>query len=214
MSFPVVPPRLRPLSQRRSATFAVLDVGTSKIACLIARLTPARDVAPGDWRTHRMRVIGVGHQRSLGVKNGLVVDMDEAERAIRQTVEAAESMYGAQIDHVVVTASGGRLSSEHFTAGSVIGGREVAEHKLVVRELRVDQRLKVARVLHAVRQRAAHEDHVVLRAKLQRRAQAARGGQRKEDGGRDGRETKCCSHVSVCDAWCRSGCSSQGWKSG
>lgn len=127
MSFPVVPPRLRPLSQRRSATFAVLDVGTSKIACLIARLTPARDVAPGDWRTHRMRVIGVGHQRSLGVKNGLVVDMDEAERAIRQTVEAAESMYGAQIDHVVVTASGGRLSSEHFTAGSVIGGREVAE---------------------------------------------------------------------------------------
>ena len=48
-------------------------------------------------------------------------------RAIRQTVEAAESMYGAQIDHVLVTASGGRLSSEHFTAGSMIGGREVAE---------------------------------------------------------------------------------------
>ena len=127
MSSPVVPPRLKPLSPRRSATFAALDVGTSKIACLIARLTPAREVASGDWRTHRMRVLGVGHQRAFGVKNGLVVDMDEAERAIRQTVDAAESMYGAQIDHVIVTASGGRLASEHFTARTVIGGREVAE---------------------------------------------------------------------------------------
>lgn len=127
MSRSVVPPRLKPLSPRRSATFAALDVGTSKIACLIARLTPAREVASGDWRTHRMRVLGVGHQRALGVKNGLVVDMDEAERVIRQTVDAAESMYGAQIDHVIVTASGGRLASEHFTARSVIGGREVAE---------------------------------------------------------------------------------------
>jgi len=118
---------LKPLSPRRSATFAALDVGTSKIACLIARLTPAREVASGDWRTHRMRVLGVGHQRALGVKNGLVVDMDEAERAIRQTVDAAESMHGAQIDHVIVTASGGRLASEHFTARAVIGGRGVAE---------------------------------------------------------------------------------------
>ncbi len=119
-------PRLKPLGQRRSATLAALDVGTSKIACLIARLTPASQVAPGDWRTHRIRVLGIGHQRSLGVKNGLVIDMDEAERAIRQTVDAAERMAGVQIDRVIVTASGGRLASEHFTAKRAIGGREVA----------------------------------------------------------------------------------------
>lgn len=122
----IVPPRLKPLSPRRSATLAALDVGTSKIACLIARLTPAGEVAPGDWRTHRIRVVGIGHQRSLGVKHGLVVDMDEAERAIRQTVDAAERMAGMQIDRVVVTASGGRLASEHFAAKRAIGGREVA----------------------------------------------------------------------------------------
>lgn len=122
----LVLPRLKPLAPRRSATLAALDVGTSKIACLIARITPAGQIAPGDWRTHRIRVLGIGHQRSLGVKNGLVVDMDEAERAIRQTVDAAERMAGVQIDHVVVTASGGRLASEHFTAKRAIGGREVA----------------------------------------------------------------------------------------
>ncbi len=126
MNAHLVPPRLKPLSPRRSATVAALDIGTSKIACLIARLTPAGEGAPGDWRTHRMRVIGIGHQRSLGVKHGLVVDMDEAERAIRQTVDAAERMAGLQIERVVVTASGGRLSSEHFQAKRAVGGREVA----------------------------------------------------------------------------------------
>jgi cell division protein FtsA len=122
----LVPPRLKPLGPRRSATLAALDVGTSKIACLIARVTLASQAAPGDWRTHRIRVLGIGHQRSLGVKNGLVVDMDEAERAIRQTVDAAERMAGVQIDQVIITASGGRLASEHFTAKRAIGGREVA----------------------------------------------------------------------------------------
>lgn len=126
----IVPPRMKPLSPRRAATLAALDVGTSKIACLIARLTPVAQVAPGDWRTHRIRVIGIGHQRSRGVKNGLVVDMDEAESAVRQAVDAAERMAGVQVDHVIVTASGGRLSSQHFTAKRAIGGREVAEHDI------------------------------------------------------------------------------------
>ncbi|PPD06099.1 MAG: cell division protein FtsA [Methylocystis sp.] len=130
MISPGVPPRMKPLSPRRSATFAALDVGTSKIACLIARLTPLGAVAPGDWRTHRVRVVGIGHQRSLGVKNGLVVDMDAADAAIRQTVDAAERMAGMQVERVIVTASGGRLSSQHFQAKRLIGGREVAEHDI------------------------------------------------------------------------------------
>ena len=123
----VVPPRMKQLPPRRAATVAALDVGTSKIACLIARLTPVSALAPGDWRTHKARVIGIGHQRSRGVKNGLIVDMDEAENAIRQTVDAAERMAGMQVDHMIVTASGGRLASQHFTAKRAIGGREVAE---------------------------------------------------------------------------------------
>lgn len=122
-----VPSRMKQLAPRRSATVAALDIGTSKIACLIARLTPERDAPTGDWRTHRARILGIGHQRSRGVKNGLVVDMDEAESAIRQTVDAAERMAGMQIDHVIVTASGGRLSSQHFTAKTAIGGRQVVE---------------------------------------------------------------------------------------
>jgi len=123
----LIPPRMKQLPPRRSMTVAALDIGTSKIACLIAHLSPVGEAAPGDWRTHRARILGIGHQRSRGVKNGLVVDMDEAEGAIRQTVDAAERMAGLQIDRVVVSAAGGRLASQHFTAKRAIGGREVEE---------------------------------------------------------------------------------------
>ncbi|HMK88514.1 MAG TPA: cell division protein FtsA [Methylocystis sp.] len=118
--------RLKQLPPQRAATVATLDVGTSKIACVIARLTPRRDRAQGDWRTHRVNVLGLGLQRARGVKNGLVVDMDEAESAIRKTVDAAERMAGLRIDRVIVTASGGKLASQHFAAKIAIGGREVA----------------------------------------------------------------------------------------
>jgi cell division protein FtsA len=122
----MIPPRLKQLPPRRSVTVAALDVGTSKIACLIARLVPDRQEG-GGWRTHRARILGIGHQRSRGVKNGQIVDMDEAELAIRQSVDAAERMAGVQVERVIVTASGGRLASQHFAAKTAIGGREVAE---------------------------------------------------------------------------------------
>ena len=56
-------PRLKPLSSRKSATLSVLDIGTSKVVCLIAQLKPVEslDALPG--RTHLARVIGIGHQR-------------------------------------------------------------------------------------------------------------------------------------------------------
>ena len=62
---------------------AALDVGSSKIACFIARISNEE----GD-----MEVVGVGHQSSKGIKNGSVIDLNKAEDAIRQTVHAAESM--------------------------------------------------------------------------------------------------------------------------
>jgi cell division protein FtsA len=120
------PPRMKPLSPRRSATYAILDVGTSKIICLIARLTPVREIAAGDWRTHRARVIGIGQCRAQGMKNGIVVDMAEVERSIRQAVDAAERMCGAQADYVIVASAGGRLASENYSASTQIGGKEVA----------------------------------------------------------------------------------------
>ena len=63
-------PRLKPLSARKSAILSVLDVGTSKVVCVVAELRPADEVESLRSRTHVARILGIGHQRSVGLKGG------------------------------------------------------------------------------------------------------------------------------------------------
>src|SRR5450432_210943 len=130
MSFKPLTPRLRQIPPRRNAVLSVLDVGASKIVCLIARLTPtpASDQLRG--RSHRCKVLGIGHQRSRGVKAGAIVDLDSAENAIRLAIDAAERMAGVEVESVIVNMSGGRLSSQLFNAKIHIGGKPVSDHDI------------------------------------------------------------------------------------
>ncbi len=117
-----LPPRLKPLSARKSATLSVLDVGTSKVVCVVAELQP---VDPSDalrGRTHLARIVGIGHQRSMGLKGGAIVDLEAAETAIRQAIHAAERMAKVEIQSVIVNLTGGRIGSEHFEAHVPVRG--------------------------------------------------------------------------------------------
>jgi cell division protein FtsA len=120
-------PKMKPLSPRRAGTVSVLDIGTSKIACLIGRLKPcpAQEVLPR--RTHRIEVLGIGHTRAAGIKGGSIIDLAEAERAIRHAVAAAERMAGVQIDSVIVSVSAGRPASELFAATVHANGAAVSD---------------------------------------------------------------------------------------
>jgi cell division protein FtsA len=123
-------PKMRPLSARKSTVLAVLDLGTTKVSCVIAKLEPGEAGDEGRGRTHRCRVLGIGHQRSRGLKGGVIVDMGEAERAIRAAIDAAERMAGTTVESVVVAMTGGRIGSQHFmaevnTAGRAIQDRDV-----------------------------------------------------------------------------------------
>jgi cell division protein FtsA len=115
-------PRLKPLSARKSAILSVLDVGTSKVVCVVAELKPADEVEALRSRTHVARILGIGHQRSTGLKGGVVVDLEAAENAIRQAVHAAERMAKVEIQSVIVNLTGGRLASEHFEAHVPVRG--------------------------------------------------------------------------------------------
>jgi len=121
------PPRMRPVSTRKTALLCVLDVGTSKIVCLVARLDPTEPSETLRVRTHRCRILGIGHQRSAGIKGGVVVDMNEAENAIRRAVDAAERMAGVQVESVIVNVTGGRLVSQLYNAKVAVHGRAVGE---------------------------------------------------------------------------------------
>jgi cell division protein FtsA len=122
-----VTPKMKPISPRRSVVAAALDVGSSKIVCLIARLRPHAPQQVLQRRSHSIEVIGFGHTFARGTKAGTVVNLAQAEEAIRQAVDAAERMAGVEIASVVLSVSSGRLASELFAAEVDIIGSAVAE---------------------------------------------------------------------------------------
>jgi cell division protein FtsA len=107
-------------SIRRSALqkghIAILDVGTSKIACLVLRFDgPTKPhVADGVGAMagqSAVRVIGHATTRSRGVRFGEVDAMRETERAIRTAVQAAQKQAGVRVDHVIACLAGARPES-------------------------------------------------------------------------------------------------------
>ena len=145
-------PRLKPLSARKSAILSVLDIGTSKIVCIVAQLQPLDGQQSLRGRTHLARVIGIGHQHARGLKGGVIVDLEAAEAAIRQAIHAAERMAKVEIQSVILNMTGGRLNSHRFDgevavrAGMVSGAdiQQVLE-KASGRDLRAGRA-----VLHAL----------------------------------------------------------------
>ncbi len=115
-------PKMKPISPRRSAVICALDIGTSKVACLIARLKPCGAHEALRRRSHGVEVLGIGHTRARGIKSGTVVKLDEAEQAVRQAVDAAERMARVHVESVVLSVGAGRVGSELYAATVHIGG--------------------------------------------------------------------------------------------
>ena len=141
-------PKMRPIAPRKSAVVAALDIGTSKIACIIARLRPHPPQQMLPRRSHAIEVIGFGHTRARGTKAGGVVNLAEAEGSIRHAVDAAERMAGLEIESVVLSISAGRLASALFAAEIDIAGTVSAGD--------------IARVLAAGRRQSLRDGRAVL----------------------------------------------------
>ena len=92
---------------------AALDIGSTKIACLIARVEPGGTI----------RIVGVGHQVSKGIRSGMIADMDAARGAIAHAVETAEQMAGESVSSVIAGISGQHLQSHTIGVEMAIGGR-------------------------------------------------------------------------------------------
>ncbi|MGF7161357.1 cell division protein FtsA [Rhodoligotrophos appendicifer] len=111
-----------------SPIIAAIDIGSTKICCLIAEVQTTRNKTFGGDKTRQLKILGVGHQATAGIRCGTITDIDKAEIAIRLVVDAAERMSGVSVDQVYVNVSGGRPRCESFTGETRIGGREVAAH--------------------------------------------------------------------------------------
>jgi cell division protein FtsA len=124
-------PKTRPMPQKRTALVASLDIGTSKIACMIARLKPCPPSDALRGRSHAVELIGYSQIQSGGVKAGAVVDLVECEQSVRQAVALAEDMAKVRVDSVLLSVSAGRLQGHLIEAaadmrGAVITSADVA----------------------------------------------------------------------------------------
>lgn len=111
---------------------AILDVGTSKIACLVlrfdgtGRLSEDNSIGAMAGQTG-FRVIGAATTRSRGVRFGEITVMQEAERAIRTALQAAQKMAEIRVDHVIVSFSGANPRSYGLDARVELEAQVVTE---------------------------------------------------------------------------------------
>lgn len=108
-------------SKQKGSVLAALDIGSSKIACFIARIIDDEG---------NFEVLGIGHQASAGISKGAVTDLSAAEAAIRQTVHAAENMAaevmkGYPLREVIINVPGIHVKSHGFTIDVDIHGHAV-----------------------------------------------------------------------------------------
>ncbi|MBV1836713.1 cell division protein FtsA [Acetobacter estunensis] len=134
-------PRLAPRAWR-SGLIGVLDIGSTKITCLIGRGEP----------NGTLRVLGHGWLRSSGVKSGAIVDLKAAEAIIRHVVGNAEREAERSLDKVVVNLSCGHPESRLFNVHWPIGGREITDGDIrrIVTEGRMKAQLEGRAVIHTL----------------------------------------------------------------
>ena len=144
-------PKTRPMPQKRTALVACLDIGTSKIACMIARLKPCPPSEALRGRSHAVELIGYSQIQSRGVKAGAVVDLAGCEQQVRQAVALAEEMARVRVESVLLSVSAGRLQGQLVEAAADIRGATVAPSD-------------VARITSAGMHHATGEGRTVLHA--------------------------------------------------
>lgn len=91
--------------KQRKNTIAVLDIGSYKIACLIAE----------KQLDGTFTILGEGYQFSEGVRHGTIVDLEAAEAAILATIDEAEQNAGIKISSMLVNLSAGNPKSHIYS---------------------------------------------------------------------------------------------------
>ncbi len=82
-----------------SNVFVGLDIGTTKVACIIAEAD----------RNGELKIMGVGVSPSDGLRKGVVVNIDKTVKSIQKAVEEAELMAGTDVTEVYVGIAGDHI---------------------------------------------------------------------------------------------------------
>ena len=91
------------MRKRRQKFIAGLDIGTTKICCIIGQIDEDNQVT----------ILGVGSHPSQGLKKGMVVDIETTVDSIQKAVQKAEQMADVEVREVFVGIAGGHITSQN-----------------------------------------------------------------------------------------------------
>ncbi len=94
-----------------------IDIGTTKICTLVARVEGERN----------LRILGVGIEPAQGMRRGAVVDLQAASQAIARSVEKAERSSGLEITSALVSLAGANVASVNSRGVVGIAGRAITQ---------------------------------------------------------------------------------------
>lgn len=78
-----------------------LDIGTTKVVTIVGEISESGTI----------NIIGVGHQKSKGLKKGVVVNIEATVSSIKRAIEEAELMAGCHIHSVYTGIAGSHIKS-------------------------------------------------------------------------------------------------------
>lgn len=96
-----------------------LDIGTTKICCVVGENTPAG-----------VDIVGIGMHPSIGLRKGVVVNIENTVTSIKRAVEEAELMAGCEISSVYAGIAGGHIKGFNSHGVIAVKNREVSSQDL------------------------------------------------------------------------------------
>ena len=116
----------------QKGVIAILDVGSTKIACLILQLDGTNREGASDGGKlltghSSFKTQGFAITQSRGVRLGKINSKRETERAIRSVLQSAQKMANTAVSHVIVSMAGGNPQAYGLVGSSDIDGGQVSE---------------------------------------------------------------------------------------
>ena len=107
------------MSKRSENLIVGLDIGTTKICCIVGNMTE-----------EGLEVVGIGTSRSKGLRKGVVINIESTVAAIEKAIREAELMAGCEIKSVFAGIAGGHIRGLNSQGVIAIKNREVTSDDL------------------------------------------------------------------------------------
>ena len=99
-----------------------LDIGSGKVCTVIGEL----------GEDDQIEIIGIGTSPSLGIRKGVIIDLEQAIQSAKESIEGAERMAGIRINSAFVSIAGSHISSINSKGVIAISGEspEITENDI------------------------------------------------------------------------------------